>query len=125
VAPLLPVPAYISRARHPYVFNLPNHTAVCAARPGIVALINEASSRNRRSKSNHLVVLHDDGSYAWYKNLVRYGAVVRQGQRVAQGDTLSFSAEDKHHLLFFFAVQYPGPQQPRELPVTFGPLPGQ
>lgn len=93
--------------------SMPIGSAVHAARGGIVMDVEEDFNRggtNREKfvdKANHVRILHDDGSMALYAHLdlaaviVRRGARVRAGQKIARSGNTGFSSGPHLH----FAVQ--------------------
>jgi hypothetical protein len=94
-----------------YWFDVEVGTPVLAARPGVVQRIVDGFSeggpeRSMATKSNLVVVVHDDGTYAVYGHLQR-GISLAQGKRVQAGDRLGLSGQSgqvpKPSLLF--AVQ--------------------
>ena len=98
-------------------FDLPANTPVLAAREGIVAQIKEDIAKNTRNpgQSNYIIVFHDDGSYAWYQFLRKSSATVAIGQRVAKGELLAYSTDQKRLLPLWFAVLYPTDYGPKEV----------
>lgn len=78
-----------------YDFELPVGTPVVAARAGEVARVVDGfeeggPQQGMTLKSNTVVVLHDDGSYAIYTHL-KSGIPVKPKQRVERGDVLGQS----------------------------------
>ena len=76
-------------------FAMPEGSDVWAARAGTVARVIDgysecAAPEQRDYAANRVTVLHDDGSFAVYRHL-RPGAVVAEGQAVAEGDLLGRS----------------------------------
>jgi murein DD-endopeptidase MepM/ murein hydrolase activator NlpD len=77
-------------------FEMPEGTEVYAARGGIVAEVKEDSSVGGPGASygddaNYILILHSDGSFGNYAHLVRNGAVVEPGERVAAGQLIGYS----------------------------------
>ncbi|WP_165370393.1 M23 family metallopeptidase [Hymenobacter persicinus] len=107
---------------YPYFFPLPGGTALCAAREGIVATLRQDARRNRGSDGNFVIIIHEDGSYAWYQNLRQQSATVRIGQRVAQGDVIGYSCANDDNPVLYFTVNYPGAtaEKIETAPVVFG-----
>ena len=105
--------------RYPYFFSLPAGTAVCAARAGIVYTIRQDVTKTKGGQANYLIVFHEDGGVAWYQNLEKNAAAVKIGQRVAEGDTLSYVSSEKQHPPLYFDVEYAGERFPQAVPVTF------
>lgn len=80
-------------------------TPVYAARQGTVARVIDGFSGcclpdTQRWKTNQVIVVHDDGTIAYYERL-RPGIQVDEGQPVAQGDLLAYSG-------FTGATEVPG-----------------
>jgi murein DD-endopeptidase MepM/ murein hydrolase activator NlpD len=77
-------------------FDMPQGTIVCAARAGRVVGVRMDSTvggpdPSFRSCDNHIVLKHDDGSYAEYVHLAPNGSLVRVGQNVTVGQPIGFS----------------------------------
>jgi murein DD-endopeptidase MepM/ murein hydrolase activator NlpD len=78
-----------------YWFGMQPGTPVHAARAGVVQRIVDGfpeggPERSMATKSNLVVVVHDDGTYAIYGQLQR-GIELEQGKRVEAGDRLALS----------------------------------
>lgn len=104
---------------HIYAFQLPENTPICAARAGVVAYVEQASKVNKHISNNAAIIMHDDGSYAFYNNIKQQSALVKIGHRVAAGDTISYFGGNKYNHSLFFAVQYPADSIPKQVPVLF------
>jgi murein DD-endopeptidase MepM/ murein hydrolase activator NlpD len=52
-----------------------------------------ADSDKDGSHFNYLVILHDDGTFAFYAHLKQYGFVVDVGDQVARGQVIGASGE--------------------------------
>lgn len=72
---------------------MPVGTPVLAARAGVVVAARGDSVRKGEGWDNHVIVRHDDGTYAWYLHLQPGGVDVAAGQRVAAGDRLGRSGD--------------------------------
>jgi murein DD-endopeptidase MepM/ murein hydrolase activator NlpD len=79
-------------------FDCPVATHVLAARPGIVVATNAAAQGSgttpdylEYTKTNFVLVLHDDGTLGEYMHLSPSGVQVHPGQKVARGDRLALS----------------------------------
>ena len=79
-------------------FDCPVATAVLAARPGVVVATNDAAQGSgttpdylEYSRTNFVLVLHDDGTLGEYMHLAPSGVKVAPGQRVERGDELALS----------------------------------
>ena len=77
-------------------FKMEEGTSLRAARGGTVIAVKEDSNRGGWSKSfyghsNHVHILHEDGSIAKYEHLKQDGALVELGQKVAAGQEIGLS----------------------------------
>jgi murein DD-endopeptidase MepM/ murein hydrolase activator NlpD len=79
-------------------FEMPEGTAIRAARDGTVVAFNDHETRHAlapefkdRSHANWIVVLHGDGTLGEYWHLAPLGVLVRVGQHVARGDVIGRS----------------------------------
>ena len=79
-------------------FDCPVATQVLAARPGTVIAANAAAMGSgttpdflEYSRTNFVLVLHDDGTLGEYMHLSPSGVRVTVGQRVDRGDELALS----------------------------------
>jgi murein DD-endopeptidase MepM/ murein hydrolase activator NlpD len=84
------------QSRHAIDINLPEGTAVLAAREGIVMDIADdfydgGVESNKLSRGNYIRILHDDGSMAVYAHLQLESAVVAKGQQVTVGQHIANS----------------------------------
>lgn len=97
-------------------FRMPIGTGVYAARAGVVVAVEEGFSDDDHSDfhENWVMVRHSDGTIGRYIHLTRDGALVQEGDPVAQGDLLGLSgnsgASTRPHL--HFDVQECGPNLP-------------
>jgi len=93
-------------------FAMPEGTAVCAARAGVIVGVKQDSDHGGADMkyfqcANFVMVRHDDGTYAEYLHLQRNGAAVQLGQRVNAGDVLGrsgntgFSSRPHLHFVVF------------------------
>lgn len=97
--------------RHAFDFDLPVGTPVVAARAGKVARVIDGHTEGGPQqgmvlRSNSVVVLHDDGTWALYRHLAP-GIEVKVGQHVEAGDVLGKSGDTGQLLQpeLLFAVQ--------------------
>lgn len=99
---------------------------VCAARAGVVVLVKEDSreggpSRKYKGKDNHLVILHKDGTLAYYVHLRHQGVLVEEGQSVERGQLLGLSGNTGYstrpHL--HFVIRKPTQNGPIAIPFRF------
>lgn len=72
---------------------MPVGTPILAARDGTVALVRSESDRKGRGQDNHVIIRHDDGTYAWYLHLRQGGTTVEIGETVAAGDLIGYSGD--------------------------------
>jgi murein DD-endopeptidase MepM/ murein hydrolase activator NlpD len=111
---------------HAFDFAMPIGTPIVASRAGVVyATVDgfdqgSAESAKFLERSNHVVVLHDDGTTAAYAHLQR-GVVVREGDRVAVGQLLGHSGNSGYssgpHL--HFEVGIPEMTYTQTIPIVF------
>jgi hypothetical protein len=77
-------------------FGMPENTAICAARCGVVYravdhFTDGGTHPSFKPKANAIYVLHDDETIAAYVHLSRSGLCVRAGDTVAIGQTIGYS----------------------------------
>jgi len=111
-------------------FAMPVGEKVCAARAGLVVLV-KADSREGgpapkyKGKDNHVVVLHEDGTLAYYVHLKYKGALVKEGEQVRKGQLLGLSGNTGYstrpHL--HFVIRQPTPEGPIAIPFRFEEYP--
>lgn len=82
-------------------FDMPEGTAVHAARGGVVARVEEAHSRGCWEDgcgkfANFIVILHSDGTTGEYYHLQRNGALVEAGDSVSRGQKIGYSGNTGH-----------------------------
>ena len=72
---------------------MPVRTLVHAARGGVVISIEErfTDGNSDPDDENRIFVQHSDGTVARYYHLTRWGAAVKLGQTVAQGEVIGLS----------------------------------
>jgi len=98
-------------------FDMPVGTPVHAARPGVVARIEESNSKgcwddDCGQYANFIVVLHDDGTTGEYYHLDKDGVLVNVGDTVARGQLIGLSGNTGHttmphlHFAVYRAVQW-------------------
>lgn len=78
-------------------FDLPEGTAVYAARGGIVYSFKDDSDEagllpKYDKKANYIIIKHDDGSFGCYWHLQQNGVVVKKGS-VAKGQLIGYSGK--------------------------------
>ena len=89
-------PHFQKRDLHAVDIDLPEGTAVLAAREGTVEAVEEGEGRGRDEEpatfeGNFVRVRHADDSFATYAHLARLGVRVRPGERVEAGQLLGYS----------------------------------
>lgn len=77
-------------------FNLPEGTAVLAAREGIVTSVKQNSTtvcpdKVCANQGNYIKIIHSDGTVAEYYHLKYNGAKVKMGDEVEKGQIIGFS----------------------------------
>lgn len=108
-------------------FDMAEGTAVHAARPGIVARIEERHDRGCwfdgcGEYANYIVILHSDGTTGEYYHLKQDGALVEVGQRVERGQKIGLSGNTGHTALphLHFAVYRPSTWgETQSIPIRF------
>lgn len=111
-------------------FAMPIGEKICAAREGIVVKVKVDSREGGpapkyKGKDNHVVILHDDGTLAYYVHLDYEGALVKEGEQVRKGQELGFSGHTGYstrpHL--HFVIRQPTPEGPIAIPFRFAEYP--
>ena len=108
-------------------FDMPEGTPVHAARPGVVARVEESHSigcweDGCGKYANYIVILHDDGTTGEYYHLQKHGALVDVGDRVARGQKIGLSGNTGHttmphlHFAVYRATEWGNTQS---IPVRF------
>jgi murein DD-endopeptidase MepM/ murein hydrolase activator NlpD len=108
-------------------FDMPEGTPVHAARPGVVARVEESHSIGCWEDgcgryANFIVVLHDDGTTGEYYHLQRDGVLVAVGDRVERGQKIGLSGNTGHttmphlHFAVYRATEWGNTQS---IPVRF------
>lgn len=77
-------------------FVMNKGTRIYAARGGVVVKIKYDSNRGGKSKTymrdaNHIIIMHNDGTFAIYNHLMRYGVSVNVGDKVKKGYPIGYS----------------------------------
>jgi murein DD-endopeptidase MepM/ murein hydrolase activator NlpD len=77
-------------------WQMPEGTAVCAARGGLVVKVKDDSDRGGANIkfdlfNNYVLIRHDDGTLGHYCHLKKGGVVVHPGQIVKTGDVIALS----------------------------------
>ncbi|MDG9871619.1 M23 family metallopeptidase [Pseudomonas juntendi] len=80
------------KGRYAMDIAMPEGTTIIAAREGVVVKTqNDQSGREPNPSGNFVRVLHSDGTMGVYLHLMRDSVVVKEGQRVRQGQMLAKS----------------------------------
>lgn len=98
-------------------FDMPVGTPVHAARPGVVARVEDSNSKGCWDDdcgqfANFIVILHDDGTTGEYYHLDKDGVLVNVGDTVARGQLIGLSGNTGHttmphlHFAVYRAVQW-------------------
>ncbi|HEY2083480.1 MAG TPA: M23 family metallopeptidase [Verrucomicrobiae bacterium] len=79
-------------------WQMPEGTAVCAARGGLVVKVKDDSDRGGPSIkfdpfNNYVLIRHDDGTLGHYCHLKKGGVVVHPGQVVKTGEMIALSGD--------------------------------
>jgi murein DD-endopeptidase MepM/ murein hydrolase activator NlpD len=108
-------------------FDMPEGTAVHAARSGVVARVEESHARGCWEAgcgkfANYIVILHSDGTTGEYYHLMKDGAIVTVGDSVGQGQKIGYSGNTGHstmphlHFAVYRATEWGNTQS---IPVRF------
>ena len=108
-------------------WNMPEGTAVLAAREGLVIEVLDAFSEGGvderlKRKANRIKIRHPDGTIGSYVHLMRGGARVRVGQRVRRGELIGLSGNTGYSTgphLHFEVYTLGEDLERRTLPVRF------
>lgn len=111
-------------------FSMPEGTPICAAWGGTVIDVKNDStehgdSEEFKDKANHIMIRHEDGTYALYNHLKLNGPLVKTGQQVRTGDKIGLSGNTGYtsgpHLHFHvFQTEFDGKEiKYKTLPITF------
>ncbi len=107
-------------------FKMKEGSKICAARSGIVVDLKEDSQKGGKTsdfarQANYLIIMHDDGSFAYYYHLQYEGVLVDLGQRVNAGEVVALSGNTgwstTPHL--HFAVREPHFRKLVSIPTLF------
>lgn len=84
------------QGKYAYDFNMPEGSAVCAARSGIVIDVVDnftdgGASEQYRNHGNAIEIMHDDGTIGRYSHLATNGALVNLGDKVGRGQKIALS----------------------------------
>jgi len=93
--------SHTGREQYAVDFDMPEGTAVHAARAGLVARVEESHDRGCWNDgcgrfANFIVILHDDGTTGEYYHLARNGALVGVGEHVSRGQKIGLSGNTGH-----------------------------
>jgi murein DD-endopeptidase MepM/ murein hydrolase activator NlpD len=102
-------------------FKMKKGTKICAAREGVVVEVKEDSKKGGvkpkyLTQGNHVIIKHDDGTYANYWHLKYNSALVNVGDTVQQGQVIALAGKTGYaafsHLHFEVTTQFsPGQNQ--------------
>jgi len=117
-------------------FDCPVATRVLAARPGIVIASNAAAQGAgttpdflEYTRTNFILVLHDDGTLGEYMHLAPSGVEVAPGQRVERGQEIGLSGNtgfsSTPHLHFQVMTAADDGIAARSFPIRFGVAPNR
>jgi murein DD-endopeptidase MepM/ murein hydrolase activator NlpD len=104
-----------SQCEYAVDFEAPVGTTVCAARAGVVTGLRQDFTVGGvdpalKSAANYLIVKHADGTFAEYLHLDTNGALVRLGEKVAEGQPIAHSGNTGYtqgphlHFIVFQAI---------------------
>lgn len=79
--------------RYAYDFNMPIGSEIVASRGGEVINLDESHKYfgDNALKQNFLIIIHEDGTGAYYGHLAHEGVLVEVGDKVKQGDVIALS----------------------------------
>jgi len=108
-------------------FDMPEGSAVHAARAGVVARVEESNTMGCWQDgcgryANYIVILHSDGTTGEYYHLQHQGALVEVGDRVERGQQIGLSGNTGHttmphlHFAVYRATEWGNTQS---IPVRF------
>jgi murein DD-endopeptidase MepM/ murein hydrolase activator NlpD len=110
-----------------YDFETPVGTPVIAARSGVVMKVrNDLPDDGKQPESgqhNHIMIMHDDGTVAFYAHLKQDSILVEVGDRVSQGQPIAESGNSGNtqglpHLHFGAYQSWPA-REGFDVPVNF------
>ena len=103
-------------------FTMPEGDTICAARSGVVVRTDDQYSENGgkelKDKANQIVILHNDGTLAFYVHLLHKGVLVRAGEQVHAGQVIGLSGNTGYSTrphLHFVVREAPG----KAIPIYF------
>ena len=102
------------RGRLSLDFKMKRGSLITAARDGVVARVEQSFSgggmhKKYLRKANQVVILHSDGSQAYYGHLQQNGVLVNVGDTVSQGQLIALSGKTGYALfphLHFLVWRY-------------------
>jgi murein DD-endopeptidase MepM/ murein hydrolase activator NlpD len=119
--------SHFAETRYAVDFLMPIGSPVHAARDGIVIATEHRQEEGKfelsyRTKSNYVLIQHDDGTVGRYYHLVKNGVKVKIGQNVKAGELIGLSGNsgysDVPHLHFEVSRPVDGKSK-RTIPFTF------
>jgi murein DD-endopeptidase MepM/ murein hydrolase activator NlpD len=114
-------------------FKMKEGTNICAARGGVVVEVKQDSKKGGirtkyLSQGNHVIIKHDDGTYANYWHLEHNGALVHVGDTVQQGQVIALAGSTGYAMfshLHFEVTTEPRPGHHHQLRTKFITINGQ
>jgi len=87
---------YSHQGEYALDFLMPEGTPIVAMRGGVVVQVKQDSDKGGPNVSfandgNYILIYHEDGTFATYFHLRKNGSLVREGARVRQGQRIAFS----------------------------------
>ena len=113
-------------------FVMDKGTKIYAARGGIVIKTKSDSNKGGNSKTymndaNHIIIMHNDGTFAIYSHLMQHGVSVNVGDEIPQGYPIGYSGSTGYssgphlHFAVFKAVGF---DKTHTLPIRFQSING-
>ena len=103
-----------------YDFYMSVGTDILAAREGMVTRVVQHHDGNGVNWPNNVVVVeHEDGTRACYAHIRKGGALVAEGQAVAQGEAIALSGNVGNSMMPHLHFHVTDPAQGKTIPITF------
>jgi len=107
-------------SRFAYDFYMPVGTEICAARGGeVVRVVQEHEGNGIQWPNNLVVIRHEDGTRACYAHIRKNGSLVKQGQRVQQGDVIAASGNVGNSMMPHLHFHVVDADKGVTMPITF------
>ena len=107
-------------SRFAYDFYMPVGSEIQAAREGVVTrVVQEYDGNGVNWPNNVAVVEHADGTRAIYAHIRKGGALVVEGQAVAQGEGIALSGNVGNSMMPHLHFHVTDPAQGKTIPITF------